>query len=362
MTFLSVDEYREAARDRLPGMAFDYYAGGSREESTLRENREAFDRIRLRHRVLRDVSGVDPAVEILGHRLSLPVLVAPTAFHGLTHDRGEVATARGAAEAGTVMTLSTLSNRPMEEVAAAAGGDAWFQLYVYRDREATAELVRRAEDAGFSAVVLTVDAPVLGTRERDVRNRFHLPEGLSLANLPKDMEDVPREEAESGLAAYVASNIDPSIDWDDLSWLVDLTRLPVLVKGVVHPDDARRALDRGAAGVVVSNHGGRQLDGGVATLDALPDVAAAVEGRGPVLVDGGVRRGTGVVKALARGADAVAVGRPVLWALAVGGPEGVAEVLTLLRDELAEALALCGCRSPGEVTGDLLVDRARGSG
>lgn len=362
MDLLNLADYREAAREALSSMAFDYYAGGSRDHSTLRENREAFGRLRLRHRVLRDVSDVDPGVEILGDRISFPVLVAPTAFHGLAHGRGEVATARGAAEAGTVMTLSTLSTRPMEEVAAAASGPAWFQLYVYRDREATKELVRRAEDAGFSALVLTVDAPVLGTRERDVRNRFHLPEGLSLANLPKEMEDVPREEAESGLAAYVASNIDPSIDWDDLSWLVGLTRLPVLVKGVVHPDDARLALDRGAAGVVVSNHGGRQLDGGVATLDALPEVASAVEGRGVVLMDGGVRRGTDVVKALARGADAVAVGRPVLWGLTVDGRDGVADVLTLLRDELAEALALCGCRSPREVTGDLLVGRAHGSG
>lgn len=355
MQLLSIADYREAAREALSPMAFDYYAGGSRDHSTLRENRAAFERLRLRHRVLRDVSDHDPGVELLGHRLAVPVLVAPTAFHGLAHPEGEVATARGAAEAGSVMTLSTLSNRSMEEVAAAGGGPAWFQLYVYRDREATAELVRRAEDAGFSAVVLTVDAPVLATRERDVRNRFHLPEGLTLANLPEGMEDVPEEESESGLAAYVASNIDPSLDWDDLSWLVDLTDLPVLLKGVVHPDDARRALDHGAAGIVVSNHGGRQLDGGVATADALPEVAAAVDGRVPVLVDGGVRRGTDVVKALALGADAVAVGRPILWGLSVDGPDGVGHVLALLRDEFAEALALCGCRSPREVTGDLLV-------
>lgn len=356
MTLVNVDDYRQAAREALPRMAFDYYAGGSRSGSTLRENRQAFDRIRLRHRVLRDVSGCDPGVELLGHRLSSPVLVAPTAFHGLAHDEAEAATARGAAAGGTLMSLSTLSNRPMEEVAEAADGPVWFQLYVYRDREATAQLVRRAEAAGFSALALTVDAPVLGSRERDVRNRFHLPEGLAVANLPDAMADVVPEAGDSGLAAYVASHMDPSLDWDDLSWLVQLTDLPVLVKGIVHPDDAREALDRGAAGVWVSNHGGRQLDGGVATVDALPGVAEAVDDRAPVIVDGGIRRGTDVIKALARGADAVAVGRPVLWGLAAQGASGVTKVLDTLREEVEEALALSGCRSVEDPSPDLLVE------
>lgn len=355
MTLLNVSDYREAAREALSDMAYDYYASGSRGEATLRENRAAFGRLRLRHRVLRDVSDCDLRVEVLGHRLRFPVLVAPTAFHGLAEDEGEVATARAAGDAGTVMTLSTLSNRPMEEVAAATGGPTWFQLYVYRDRDATEQLVRRAEAAGFSALVLTVDAPVLGTRERDVRNRFHLPEGLAVANLPDALADVPEEDADSGLAAYVASHLDPTLDWDDLSWLVGLTGLPVIVKGVVHPDDARLAVRHGAAGVVVSNHGGRQLDAGVATIDALPDVVAAVEGRVPVLIDGGVRRGTDVLKALARGADAVAVGRPVLWGLAVDGSEGVRDVLRILRDEVEEAMTLAGCPTMKEVSPDLVV-------
>lgn len=354
-TFLNVADYREAAEDALPDMAFDYYASGSRGEATLRENRAAFGRLRLRHRVLRDVTDCDPGVELLGHRLRFPVLVAPTAFHGLARPEGEAATARGAGAAGTAMTLSTLSNRPMEEVAAATDGPAWFQLYVYRDREATLGLVRRAESAGFSALVLTVDAPVLGTRERDVRNRFHLPEGLGVANLPEGMMAVPEASADSGLAAYVASHMDPGLDWDDLAWLVGETELPVLVKGVVHPGDARRAVERGAAGVVVSNHGGRQLDGGVATIDALSDVVAAVEGRVPVLLDGGVRRGTDALKALALGADAVAVGRPVLWGLAVDGAEGVRDVLGLLREEVVEAMTLAGCRTVGEIGPDLVV-------
>lgn len=354
MTLLNVSDYREAAREALSPMAFDYYASGSRDEATLRENRAAFGRRRLRHRVLRDVSACDPGVELLGHRLRLPVVVAPTAFHGLAHPGGETATARAAGEAGTVMTLSTLSNRPMEEVASATAGPAWFQLYVYRDRQATERLVRRAEAAGFTALVLTADAPVLGTRERDVRNEFHLPGGLALANLPEGMADVPEASSDSGLAAYFASHLDPSLDWDDLGWLVDLTELPVLVKGVVHPGDARLAVERGAAGLMVSNHGGRQLDGGVATLDALPDVAAAVAGRVPVVLDGGVRRGTDVLKALALGADAVAVGRPALWGLAVDGSGGVRDVLRILGDELLEAMRLSGCRRVEEITPDLL--------
>lgn len=355
MTLLNVSDYEEAAREALPRMAYDYYASGSRGEATLRENRAAFRRLRLRHRVLRDVSDPDPGLDLLGHRLRFPVLVAPTAFHRLAAEEGEVATARAAGDAGTVMTLSTLSNRPMEAVAGATAGPAWFQLYVYRDREATARLVRRAEAAGFSALVLTVDAPVLGTRERDVRNRFHLPDGLAVANLPDAMADVPEEAADSGLAAYVASHLDPTLDWDDLGWLVELAGLPVLVKGVVHPEDARLAVEHGAAGVVVSNHGGRQLDGGVATVDALPDVVAAVEGRVPVLMDGGVRRGTDVLKALALGADAVAVGRPVLWGLAVDGADGARDVLRILRDEVVEAMTLAGCRAVEEVTPDLVV-------
>lgn len=355
MDLINLADYAEAAREKLPTMAYDYYASGARDEATLRENRAAFDRWKLRHRVLRDVSDCDPGVDLFGHRLRLPVLVAPTAFHGLAHVEGEVATARAAGEAGTVMTLSTLSNRPMEEVAAASEGPAWFQLYVYRDRDATEQLVRRAESAGFSGLVLTVDAPVLGTRERDVRNRFHLPEGLSVANLPAAMAGVPEEAADSGLAAYVASHMDPSLDWETLAWLVDLTDLPVLVKGIVHPEDAGLAVDHGAAGVIVSNHGGRQLDGGMATVEALPDVVAAAEGRVPVLVDGGVRRGTDVLKALALGAEAVAIGRPVLWGLAVEGAAGVLDVLRILEAELIEALRLSGCRRPGEATRDLLV-------
>ena len=355
MDLINLFDYEEAARRRLDPMACDYFASGAHDEITLAENHAAYDRLRLRCRVLRGVGERDLATSLLGVRLSMPIVAAPTAFQRMAHPDGELATARACGEAGTATMLSTLSTAPLEEVTAAADGPVWFQLYVYRDRPTTAELVARAEAAGCSALVVTVDAPLLGVRERDVRNRFHLPEGLALENLTADgMRAMPPVEEGSGLAAYVASLLDPDLDWDDVAWLRSITGLPVLLKGIVHPGDARLAVEHGASGIVVSNHGGRQLDTAIATVEALPEVAEAVDGRVPVLVDGGVRRGTDVVKALALGADAVAVGRPLLWGLAVDGEAGVGRVLGILRQELDLALALCGCRTPGEVGRDLV--------
>jgi 4-hydroxymandelate oxidase len=305
--------------------------------------------------VLVDVGRRDLTTTVLGQRLSMPILVAPTAFHAMATAEGEVATARAAGGAGTVMILSTLSNVAVEDVVAAATGPVWFQLYVYKDRGATAEMVARAQAAGCSALVLTVDAPFLGRRERDIRNKFHLPAGLAVKNmLPAGYGDVAARAHESGLSAYVAELMDPGLTEGDLEWLAGLSRLPVLVKGVVRPDDARRVMAHGAAGVVVSNHGGRQLDTSVATIEALPRVAEAMDGRGELLVDGGVRRGTDVIKALALGARAVLVGRPMLWGLALGGEAGARRALDILREELDLAMALCGCRSVTEITRDLL--------
>jgi 4-hydroxymandelate oxidase len=253
------------------------------------------------------------------------------------------------------MILSSLSNTRVEDVCAAATGPVWFQLYVYRDRDATAALVARAEAAGASALVLTVDAPLLGRRERDVRNRFHLPPGLRVENMSAAGHgDVTEPQAESGLAAYVAAKLDPGLEWRDLSWLRSVTRLPVVVKGLVRPDDARRAMDHGASAVVVSNHGGRQLDGAPATATVLAPIADAVQGRIEVLVDGGVRRGTDVLRALALGARAVLVGRPVLWGLAVAGEEGALGVLETLREEIDQAMALAGCANVTQATRDLV--------
>jgi 4-hydroxymandelate oxidase len=347
-------DFEAAARERLPQLAYDYYAGGSYDELTLADNQAAFRRRKLVYRVLRDLSGRTLATTVLGQPVSMPVLVAPTAFHRLADPEGEVATARAAAAQGTVMMLSTLSTCSLEAVCG-AGGTVWFQLYVYRDRGATRALVERAEAAGCRALVLTVDAQLWGRRERDVRNRFQLPPGLECANLGGTaMARLPSAAEGSSLSAYVTSLFDPALSWRDLAWLAGITRLPVVVKGIVHPEDARLAAEHGAAAVVVSNHGGRQLDTAVATLDALPAVAEAAEGKLEVLLDGGVRRGSDVVKALALGARAVSVGRPVLWGLAVAGQAGVELVLGRLRDELDVALGLCGCAAPSEVGPELL--------
>lgn len=351
-------ELEAIARERLTREAYDYYAGGAQDEVTLRENRAAYDRLSLAYRVLVDVSRRDLATTVLGQPVAMPVLVAPTAFHRLADPEGEVATARAAGAAGTVMILSTLSTSTVESVVAAASGPVWFQLYVYRDRKATEGLVRRAEAAGCRALVLTVDAPLLGRRERDVRNRFGLPPGLAVANLlPEGYGEMPPAAADSGLAAYVASFLDPSLTWRDVAWLRSITTLPLLVKGIVRPDDALRAAEAGAAGVVVSNHGARQLDTSPATIDVLPEIADALAAHGhrvEVLMDGGIRRGTDIVKALALGARAVLVGRPVLWGLAAGGEAGAANVLRLLRDELDLAMALAGAPTVADVTRDLV--------
>lgn len=352
---INLAEYRDAAQAALSEMAWGYYASGALDETTLRDNRAAFDRVKLAWMVLRGVAERSTATTVLGTPVALPVLVAPTAFHGLADPEGEVATVRAAGRAGTVMCLSTLSNRSVEEVCAAATGPVWFQLYVYRDRGLSRSLVERAAAAGCTALVLTVDGPVMGTREADVRSRFHLPTGLTLGNVAgTGKESLGADEGVSGLTAYVASQLDPGLTWADVDWLCALSDLPVVLKGILRPDDARTALDHGAAGIVVSNHGGRQLDGAVATLDALPAVVDAVGDRCEVYVDGGVRRGTDVLKALALGARAVLVGRPVLWGLAAGGTDGAAHVLAILQAELDQALALAGCPTVDHVGRDLV--------
>ncbi len=359
---LNVDDWERAARSRLSDMAYGYYVSGSDDEITLRENRSAFSRMFLRYRVLRDVSRRDLGTTVLGHELPFPLMVAPSAFHQLATPEGEVATAGAASEHGTIMILSTLSNRAVEDVVAASQHPVWFQLYIYKDREITGALVDRVVAAGCKAIVLTVDAPKLGRRERDMRTGFHLPEGIRMENfLPDDYRSLPQEQGESGLASYAADLLDPSIQWSDLEWLVQRAPVPVLVKGIVHPDDAVLALKHGAKGIVVSNHGGRQLDTSIPSIQALSEVRRAVSGHScqdgslpVVLMDGGVRRGTDILKAVALGADAVLVGRPILWGLAVEGREGASKVLSLLHQEFDLAMALAGCRCLDEVTEDLL--------
>ena len=353
--FLNHTEIELAARERLAPLAYEYYVGGANDEVTIRENRAAFERLALRYRVLVDVSRRSTSTTVLGTRVDFPVLVAPTAFQRLACDEGEMATARAAAASGTVMILSTASTCTIEDVGA-VGGNLWFQLYVYADRGMTKALVERAEASGMRAIVLTVDAPMLGRRERDLRNRFHLPDGVRLANVPSSGSvPMPTGHGESGLANHFASGIDAALTWKDVDWLRSITKLPVLIKGIVRGDDAARAVDHGAAGVIVSNHGGRQLDTAIASVRALPEVAEAVAGRAEVLLDGGVRRGTDVIKALALGARAVLLGRPVVWGLAAAGESGARRVLELLRAEVDLAMALCGCPSVGDISRDLVI-------
>ncbi|MDI1447049.1 alpha-hydroxy acid oxidase [Polyangium sp. 6x1] len=354
---LTVRDFERAARAALSAMAYDYYRSGADAERTLRENLRAYRRWEIHSRVLVDVSRLTLETEILGAPVSMPILIAPTAYHKLAHPEGELATARAATRAGTLYTVSTLATTSLEDIARASKGPLWFQLYVHKDRELTRSLVERAEAAGYRAIVLTVDTPVLGRRLRDVRNGFGLPNGLVMANLVDTK--VAAGASGSALHRYIASRHDASLSWRDVEWLRGITRLPLILKGIVRPDDTLLAIDAGAAGIIVSNHGARQLDSAPATLDVLPRVVEAAGGRVPVLVDGGVRWGTDVLKALALGARAVMLGRPVLWGLATAGEAGVLRVLDILRDELATAMALAGCPSLASIDRALVERRPR---
>ena len=342
---VSVADYEARARETMERGAFDFFAGGSGDERTLAMNVQAFDRWVLRPRVLVDMRTVDTSTTVLGERLTAPIMLAPTAFHRLAHAEGERATARAAAAAGTVMVVSTVASMTIEEIAAAAPAPLWFQLYVYKDPALTRDMVARAEAAGCRALVLTVDTPMLGRRERDARNRFALPEGIEPANFAAVHHLVAARAAREGqspFAAQVQQLFDPSLDWKTVAWLKSITKLPLILKGVVTPEDARLAVQAGVAGLIVSNHGGRQLDGAEATIMALPRVVEAVAGAMPVMMDGGIRRGVHVLTALALGAQAVFIGRPYLYGLAVDGERGVRDVYELLRGELELAMALSG--------------------
>lgn len=347
MDLIKCDDYEAAARDLLPQMAFDYIAGGSDDEITLRENRTAYDRWRLKPRMLAGIGTRDLSVTVLGQQFSMPIGVAPTAYHRLAHEQGELGTARGAGAVGALMCVSTAATYAIEEIKDAATGPLWFQLYCYKDRELTRSLVDRARDAGYQALVLTADVPYLGKRERDIRNRFTLPPGISMRNFDEFARaKFPIVDRDSALGVYITQKWDADLSWEIVDWLVNIAKMPVLIKGILCAEDTRLAAEHGAAGVVVSNHGGRQLDSSITSLDALPEVVEAARDTNlTVMVDGGIRRGTDVVKALALGAQMVFVGRPVIWGLAVNGDQGVIDVLTLLRNEFDLAMALVGAKN-----------------
>ncbi|HXQ89665.1 MAG TPA: alpha-hydroxy acid oxidase [Solirubrobacterales bacterium] len=343
---ISVADFERAAAERLDAGTAGYFFGGAGDEITLRENVAAWRRWRLRPRALAGLGEWSARCELLGGEMSAPILVAPVAYQRMAHPEGEAGMAAGAAEAGTAMCLSTLSNtRPADVAAAAPGGRHLFQLYAFNDPGVTRALIDEAVGAGFEAILVTVDAPPGGNRERDRRNGFTMPSELGTPGLTAATGG-ERELTIEEVFALMSH----SLTWADVADLASECSLPVFVKGLLTAEDAELALDHGAAGVVVSNHGGRQLDRALATADALPEIADALDGRAALLVDGGIRRGIDVATALALGADAVLVGRPALWGLAWAGREGVAGVLGLLREELRLALALLGCTSPAELT------------
>jgi len=363
---INLDDFEQAALPRLPAGVRGYYAGGAGDEQTLAANRRAWSDWDVNYRVLHDVAARSLGTQLLGRPIDWPVLIAPTACQRMAHDDGELATARAATATGTPMVLSTLANHGVVAVAAAAGAGLWFQLYVYRDRGVTRELVVRARAAGCNALVLTVDMPLAGRRERDIRQQFALPRHLPLGNLAGLPSLAAAPVAGADFIGYIDGLFDPALSWRDLDWLVAEAGMPVLVKGVVRADDAVAALNHGAAGIIVSNHGGRQLDGAPATAHVLPRIAAALRpmraaaaagGAPALLVDGGIRRGVDVLRALALGADAVLLGRPILWGLTVGGEHGVRRVLELLRHELSIAMALAGCASVAQISADLVERR-----
>jgi 4-hydroxymandelate oxidase len=338
-----VSDYEALTRERLSPMAWEYIIGAAGDELTTRWNAEAFSKIKLQPRALVDVSQLDTRVELLGQRLAHPILLAPTAYQKLVHPDGEVAVARGAGRAEAVYCISSFATMSVEEIAAVASAPLWFQLYMQRDRGHTQALVERVQHAGCRALCLTVDTPVLGTRNREQRIEFALPANMErphLKGLALDAELRPAHRPQED--TIYSAVINPTLVWKDVEWLRSIAKMPLLLKGILHPEDAERAIAIGANGIIVSNHGGRNLDTAPATIEVLPRIVERVAGRMTVIVDGGVRRGTDVLKALALGAGAVMIGRPYLFGLGAAGEDGVAAVINLLRRELEAAMALTG--------------------
>lgn len=361
---VNIEDLRKSARRRLPRAVFDYIDGAAEDEVTLHRNQAAFERLTFRPRVLVDVSQVDQSTTVLGQRLRSPLILAPTGLCGMAAYRGEVLAARAAVRMGSIFTLSTMSAVSIEDVAREVPGPHWFQLYVWRDRDLTRSLVERAQAAGYTALMLTVDVPVLGQRERDLRNGATIPPRVTVRNAFDSLQKIgwlwrmarnpwidfanvkgAARTSQSGafaLGRYVNEQFDPSVDWHDLAWFRSLWSGPLAIKGIMTAEDARRAVDLGVNAVVVSNHGGRQLDGLPAAIDVLPEVVDAVDGRAEVILDGGVRRGSDVVKALALGARACMIGRPYLYGLGASGQAGAEQAISILRAEIARTLALLG--------------------
>ncbi|XP_069059099.1 2-Hydroxyacid oxidase 2 isoform X1 [Pleurodeles waltl] len=351
MSLICLSDFEAYAKDHLPKATWEYYAAGADECCTRDDNLLAFKRIRLRPRMLRDVSVTDTTTTVLGTEITCPIGIAPTAFHCLAWPDGEMSTARAAEAMNLCYIASTYSTCSVEEIVAAApNGFRWFQLYVYRNRKLSEQLVHRVEALGFQALVLTVDVPYTGKRRSDIRNNFRLPAHLKV----KNFEGVFEEDSGPDNYGVPVNTLDPSISWKDICWLKSLTSLPIVIKGILTKEDAELAVEHGVQGIVVSNHGGRQLDGEPATIDALSEIVDAVQGRIEVYIDGGIRTGSDVLKALALGAKCVFIGRPIVWGLAYKGEEGVRGILQILMDEFRLSMALSGCRNVCEINRNLI--------
>ncbi|HEV3037193.1 MAG TPA: alpha-hydroxy acid oxidase [Candidatus Angelobacter sp.] len=352
-SMLTLADFEAQAENCMSPMAYGYIVGGAADELTLRANSEDWRRIRVCPRVLVDVSEISLQTEILGQQFEMPILLAPAAFHRLCHSDGERATIAGANEGGTTLVLSSFSTESVEDIAAMAQHPLWFQLYFQKDKGLTQQMVDRAHAAGCKALCITVDTPVLGLRHRESRIQFQLPKDFKLPNL--NLGPVTHRPVRSAIYSEL---LNPTLVWKDVDWLCSVAKVPVLLKGILNPEDTKRALDTGVSGLIVSNHGARNLDTLPSTAEALPRVAEAINGKLPLLVDGGIRRGTDVLKALALGAKAVLIGRPYLYALAHAGAAGVARAIEILRTELLMAMALTGCTSISQISRSVLWDRS----
>jgi 4-hydroxymandelate oxidase len=345
---LSLREMEERAREVMPHMAYEFIASGAGDEITVRWNREAFDKIALRPRVLTGIDAPDMSVNLLGRMMTTPIMLAPTAYHRVLHPEGEIATARGAGAAGVTWIVSSASTTPVEEIAKAASGPLWFQLYVQSDREFTKDVAERAIAAGCEALCVTVDTPVLGARHRQKRAAFALPDGVRTPHL--------RDTGSDGRAVMDPKRV--AVTWKDIEWLKSLVKVPIVLKGIMDADDADTAVSAGANALIVSNHGGRNLDTAPATIDALPKIASRVAERVPILVDGGISNGTDVIKALARGAAAILIGRPYCYGLSLAGADGVTRAVAILRDEVEMAMMFTGHRRIAELNSSSLFTSA----
>jgi len=348
--YINIFDYEQLARKGLNSKIADYISAGACNELTLQRNVDAFSQCYIIPRVLNDVSQINTKTTLINQNLNLPLMIAPTAFHRIVHPDGELAVVRAAASKNINMIVSTMSTTSLEEIALNANSHLWFQLYIYKDREIVIDLIHRAEQAGYNALVITVDVPIMGKREKDIRNQFTLPPNLSAKNLePYGIGQTNIRTRGSKIKNYTDLLFDKAVSWHDIAWIKTITKLPIILKGIMHREDAKHALDMQIDALVISNHGGRQFDGAPSAMDVVHEIAETINKKIPILIDGGFRRGTDILKALALGADCVLIGRPILWGLACAGQKGVENVLEIYRNEVIEAMALSGCATIEEV-------------